>query len=741
MLVATGWLGWAITRTIGASCRGGSLDYETLLDANIGVTRTLLEESGALSVAREAGVTFVIAPTDSAWMDLFAALGASPESVLSAPAVQEEIAYRLVASLAGADAEPQEIYTARLALGSFLSPEVASWGTALSIPSILAGREKGDGITLVRGSQSRGREDCQALVLPRYLDECSLGRSGGPDDLCMRAVESEIRSCWSREKSPDTGRLPFGPICARGKVWGGAVACNDGAVVVVDSFPLLDTGQAEEQFRNWLDVAPTHRLRLKAPGLPSETNRSVQDVGTAGSTEPLQVAQPPPGGLQWCGAWGGIAVAAPPGGLGDATEASVSVWILLPRCPVPGATVLRWGDFEMSTAHNGVPGGTVGECEVVVRAGEVNAPQPLVQGLRVGGWTHLALAGSPGDFSVWIDGSPAGGGGLQDGESPFLLGGTISAGQVGAPSCVRDLRVYRDKISTEAVLRIYYDEVILFEPKYAFPLMEDGSNSGYRGGGAEVMLPSTSSGQLSTHSFTGDGLLVTPSAVIGNESLSASFREEVLEVVESQALVSGLQLTDSAWTLMFFLKVGQPALDAHVLMLWDEERDPSLGFVLDVGTVWGLFPQPGEELPLRVSVFFGSAMSRTFGISNEPMGFVGSTAASIADVSSEVVISDEALEVLPGAWQLVTITLEPSLPWRGFSCLNVYLNATRAAPTRCEIAAPEAQNMTGALGLAETGFDGYIRDMHVYDGTAFTPDQVSSEFERRLAALRRQSEK
>ena len=721
------------------------MDYETLLDAacDIGVTRTLLEDSGALSVAREAGAAFVIAPTDSAWLDLFSAFGASPESVLSAPAMQEELAYRLVASLAGADADPEEIDTARLALGSFLSPEVGSF-RALSIPS----REKGDGITLVRGSQGRRRKDSQVLVLPRYLDECRFGRSGGPADSCTRAVESELRSCWFRgPSSPDTGRLPFRPICARGKVWAGEVACNDSAVVVVDSFPLLDTDQAEEQFRNWLDEAPTHRLQLTAPGSPSETYRSVQDFGTGGSTAPLQVVQPPPGGLQWCGAWGGIAVAAPPGGLGDATEASasVSVWILLPRCPVPGATVLRWGDLEMSAADNGVPGATVGDCEVVVHAGEVNASQPLVQGLRAGGWTHVALAGSPGDWSVWVDGSPAGGGGLQDGESPFLLGRTISAGQVGASSCVRDLRVYRDKISTETVLRIYYEEALAFAPAYTFPLKEDGSNSGYRGEGAEVALPNTSLEPLSTHSFTGDGLLVTPPAAIGNASLGASFTEAILEdsleAAETQALVSGLQLTGGAWTLMFFLKVGQPALDAHVLMLWDEERDPSLGFVLDIGTVWGLFPQPGEELRLRLCVFFGSAMSRTFGISNEPVGFVGATGASIADVPSEMVISDEALEVLAGAWQLVTVTLEPSLPWQGFSCLNVYLNATRAAPTRCEIAAPEAQNMTGALGLAETGFDGYIRDFHVYDGVAFTPDQVSSEFERRLATLRRQSGK
>tara|TARA_B100000674_G_scaffold494732_1_gene520019 strand:+ start:1509 stop:1901 length:393 start_codon:yes stop_codon:yes gene_type:complete len=123
-------------------------------------------------------------------------------------------------------------------------------------------------------------------------------------------------------------------------------------------------------------------------------------------------------------------------------------------------------------------------------------------------------------------------------------------------------------------------------------------------------------------------------------------------------------------------------------------------------------------------------MARSFGLANTPVGLGGAVSAT-----SENIVSDEALHILPGAWSLVTLTLEPSLPWLGLSCLKLYLNSTRAAPALCDIPAPETHNLTGALGLAGTGFDGYIRDLRIHAGVALTPDQVTSEFERRLAEL------
>jgi hypothetical protein len=203
------------------------------------------------------------------------------------------------------------------------------------------------------------------------------------------------------------------------------------------------------------------------------------------------------------------------------------------------------------------------------------------------------------------------------------------------------------------------------------------------------------------------------------------------ERVGPQASISSVRLGGGAWTLAFWLKIRQPALDAQVLLLWDAAGlDPSQSFVLDVRTVWGRFPRPGEELPLQLSAFFGSAIARTFGLGNTPVGL-----GRAASATSENIVSDEALQILPGTWSLITLTLEPSLPWLGLSCLKLYLNSTRAAPALCEIPAPEMYNMTGALGLAGTGFDGYIRDLEIHDGVALTPDQVASAFERQLAKL------
>ena len=529
-----------------------------------------------------------------------------------------------------------------------------------------------------------------------------------------------------------------------------------------------------KQFQLWLEATPTHRLSLKAPRADQKVT-AIKDSGSgsAGAAPVLRVSELPPGGFKWCGAVGGVTISVPSEAMTRPSEASVSAWVLLGptrstshRCPPAGATVLQLGSLSVSAAGSPHAASAGGQCELVVRAGLGSTPQALVGGLPLGKWTHLTLGLSDRGWSAWVNGSPAGGEGqgraatappdlrtpgvstiangtqtasasdwtTGDGAPPPQQRETISVAQgLGTAACARDLRVYRDKVSTAAALRIYDEEALSFEPAYAFPLTDQsaGANAGYLGEISEVTL---AGGPLnvSTHTFTRNGLNVSLPADADYSSMRTSAAGGLLpERVGPQASISSVRLGGGAWTLAFWLKIRQPALDAQVLLLWDAAGwDPSQSFVLDVRTVWGRFPRPGEELPLQLSAFFGSAIARTFGLGNTPVGL-----GRAASATSENIVSDEALQILPGTWSLITLTLEPSLPWLGLSCLKLYLNSTRAAPALCEIPAPEMYNMTGALGLAGTGFDGYIRDLEIHDGVALTPDQVASAFERRLAKL------
>ena len=642
-------------------------------------------------------------------------------------------------------------------------------------------------MTFVRTNSNQNDNRAEVQVLPHFLSECA--GAGYASDFCSQAVDSKLRACRPENATappPGGGPPPWGGskcMPQRGTLlWN---KCRNGLVVVVDSLPMVGASQRAgkvargwaslvKQFQLWLEATPTHRLSLKAPRADQGGN-AIKDSGTAGAAPALLVSEPPPGGFKWCGAVGGVGVSVPSEVMARPSEASVSAWVLLGptwstshRCPPAGAIVLQLGSLSVSTADSPQPVSAGGQCKLVVRAGLGSTPQALIGGLPLGKWTHLTLSKSPWGWSAWVNGSPAGGGGQgraataspdlrAPGVSPYANGTQtasasdqhsgdgapppqqreiISVAQgLGTAACVRDLRVYRDKVSTAAALRIYDEEALSFEPAYAFPLTDQsaGANVGYLGEISEVTLAGAGGPlNVSTHTFTGSGLNVSLPADVDYSSMRASVAGGLLpERVGPQASITSVQLGGGAWTLAFWLKIRQPALDAQVLLLWDAVgRDPSQSFVLDIRTVWGRFPRPGEELPLQLSAFFGSAIARTFGLGNTPVGL-----GREAYATSESIVSDEALQILPGTWSLVTLTLEPSLPWLGLSCLKLYLNSTRAAPALCEIPAPETYNMTGALGLAGTGFDGYIRDLHIHGGVALTPDQVASEFERRLAEL------
>ena len=801
ILAAAAWLGWAVGRTRGAGCGTGAESVHALLaepclssggsaspscaNLALGVTRTFLEGSGALGTGRETTAVVALAPTDGAWVELFAALGASPAVVLSAPAIREELAQKLVAVRSDGPTGSGGGVRGH-AWDSFISPQDGEWA-ALSLPT-----QNGAGMTFVRTNRADNWAGVQ--VLPFFVRECS--GAGYASNLCSKAVELKLRACRS-------GNATAPPPGGGSPPWGGSKCmpqqgtllwnkCRNGLVVVVDSLPTVGASQqgagkgaagwasVVEQFQLWLEAAPTHRLSLKA----DDGGSALEDSGTASAAPDMRVTEPPPGGYKWCGAAGGVAVSVTSETTPRLSEASVSAWVLLGptsstphRCPPAGATVLRLGALFISTADSPQPVNGGGQCELVVRAGLGSTPEALIGGLPLGKWTHLTLANGPWGWSAWVNGSPAGKGGhgpaaaaapdsgvsglaantsgtqrvsasdwgsgdgtpqpqqgRETGGGPLTIG--VAQG-LGTAACVRDVRVYSDgrALSTAAALRIYDEEALSFEPAYAFPLttMSAGANAGYLGETSEVILAGAV-GPLnaSTHTFTGSGLNVSLPAGADLSSMGVSAAGGLRsERVGPSASISSVRLSGGAWTLSFWLKIRQPALDAQVLLLWDAAGwDSDRSFVLDVRTVWGRFPRPGEDLPLQLSAFFGSAMARSFGLANTPVGLGGAVSAT-----SENIVSDEALHILPGAWSLVTLTLEPSLPWLGLSCLKLYLNSTRAAPALCDIPAPETHNLTGALGLAGTGFDGYIRDLRIHAGVALTPDQVTSEFERRLAEL------
>merc|ERR1712196_300306 len=120
----------------------------------------------------------------------------------------------------------------------------------------------------------------------------------------------------------------------------------------------------------------------------------------------------------------------------------------------------------------------------------------------------------------------------------------------GTAACVRDLRVYRDKVSTAAALRIYDEEALSFEPAYAFPLTDQsaGANVGYLGEISEVTLAGAGGPlNVSTHTFTGSGLNVSLPADVDYSSMRASVAGGLLpERVGPQASITSVQLGGGA---------------------------------------------------------------------------------------------------------------------------------------------------------------------------------------------------